>query len=146
MYLLDTNHCSAILAGNPKIIEKLKLPNLEIVTCVVVVGELIYMAEKSEYRKDNLESVSKFLNDIKILFIDDKVSRIYGELKARLLNKFGPREKKERRRYSFKSIGVSDNDLWIASIAIKNKAIIISEDSDFNRISEVSEFLLENWI
>lgn len=146
MYLLDTNHCSAILEGNQKIADKLSDPSIVIVTCTITMGELIYMVKNSEKSRENEVAVRSLLNDITILEVDQKVADTYGELKAKLINKFGPKDKKKRRSFKFKEIGVSDNDLWIASIGISQGAIIVSQDSDFARIKEVHHFDLECWI
>jgi tRNA(fMet)-specific endonuclease VapC len=42
-------------------------------------------------------------------------------------------------------LGVGENDLWIASIAIQNNLTIVSADGDFKRIREVWNFALESW-
>lgn len=146
MYLLDTNHCSAILDGNINIRSKLQNYTLDIVTCPIVVGELIYMVENSRFKEDNLKAVNNLLADLNVLSIDKNVARVYGEIKANLLKKYGPKENSKRNKYEFKRIGVSDNDLWIASIAVNYKAIIVSKDSDFDRIRSVTTFKLESWI
>lgn len=146
MYLLDTNHFSAILDGNPVIAEKLKNPTLEIVACAIVMGELIFMAEKSKYRDENLIKINNLLNNVQIFPADQNSAKIYGGLKTRLIEKYGPKERKKRGQFAFKQIGISDNDLWIASIGISNNATIVSADKDFNKINSVEKFQLESWL
>jgi len=69
MYLLNTNHCSRIIQGHPSVIRKLvELRDTPVSTCVTVCGELIFMAEKSGNRKENLNLVRRFLRDILIHF------------------------------------------------------------------------------
>ncbi|MCM2405099.1 hypothetical protein MMC39_03585 [Anabaena sp. CCAP 1446/1C] len=41
---------------------------------------------------------------------------------------------------------MSENDLWIAAIALRHSLIIVSCDSDFERMRQVREFSLENWV
>jgi len=99
VYLLDTNHCSKILSGHSGISRKLKsLGDVLVATCVVVRGELVYMAEKSANPSDNRETVAHFLDDIEVFPIDEKTANVYGKLKAALVARFGPREKAKLRR------------------------------------------------
>lgn len=146
MYLLDTNHCHCILNNNQDISSKLNDPYLELATCVIVKGELVYMAKNSRNKSENLASLNKFIEELLIFDIDSDVSVIYGEVKANLIAKFGPKEKKRKQGYAFKKIGISDNDLWIASVAIKNNVIILTQDKDFNRIQQVAPIKVESWL
>ena len=54
MYLLDTNHCSGAILGNANILRRLaEAEDIAIATCVIVQGELIYMAERSQQKERN---------------------------------------------------------------------------------------------
>lgn len=147
MYLLDTNHCSKIIFGDQVIINKLQeIDNNLIATNVIVAGELIFMAQKSEYKNDNLTKVRAFLDDINIYTFNEETIYIYGELKAKVIDKFGPKEKEKKRKFTIQNLGISDNDLWIASTVIQENLILVSTDKDFLRIKEVYDFSLENWL
>jgi tRNA(fMet)-specific endonuclease VapC len=51
MYLLDTNHCSAIILGELNVVRQvIEVGELNIATCVIVQGELTYMMENSAQR------------------------------------------------------------------------------------------------
>jgi tRNA(fMet)-specific endonuclease VapC len=62
VYLLDTNHSSKLLDGHPDLIRRLEyLENAYVCTCVIVQGELRFMAERSarrEMRGDSLNLVN----------------------------------------------------------------------------------------
>ena len=70
----------------------------------------------------------------------------HGKLKAEIINQFGPKEKAKRRKFNLTKLGISDNDLWIASTAIQENLILVSRDEDFLRIKQVHNLSLENWI
>lgn len=42
-------------------------------------------------------------------------------------------------------LGFTENDLWIAAAAKKNKLIIVSSDTDFKRMQEVLDIVVESW-
>ena len=60
MYLLDTNHCSRAILGDPNILSHLAaVDNTLVTTCVIVQGELIDMAERSQRRENNVALVQR---------------------------------------------------------------------------------------
>lgn len=148
MLLLDTNHCSGIFGGNTDVISELQKCDSDILcTSFITEAELYFGAHRSEKFQENLFVVESFLNEIKTYSCDSKTSKAYGELKSKLLFHFGPREKQKRRKYNLKKIGIGENDLWIASVAIAHDMTIISCDRDFIRIQEVEPNLkVESWI
>jgi tRNA(fMet)-specific endonuclease VapC len=146
VYLLDTNHCSFLLNGEPSVVKKLNgLGNTKLATCVIVQGELIYMVYKSAKLAENLKNINEFLNEIDILGIDKKTANIYGKIKADLFKKFGPKRKRLFKKTTLHKLGFQENDLWIASVAIKNNLTIVTKDKDFSRINEITPLSLDNW-
>ena len=147
MYLLDTNHCSAIILGEPNVIKRVQeVGEDNIFTCVIVQGELTFMMEKSQRREDNLAQLAQFLEDIRIYRITEETATIYGQIKAALINQFAPKEKSKRRKAKVTDLGFDENDIWIAAIALQNNLTIVSRDSDFLRIQQVKSLSLESWI
>jgi tRNA(fMet)-specific endonuclease VapC len=147
MYLLDTNHCSRIIFGEPNLIQQLQVHSeTGVATSVIVRGELLYMAAKSEQTAANLQQVKAFLDTIDLYPINLPITDIYGNLKGKLVNTFGPKEKAERRKFNIQALGFGDNDLWIAATAIHYNLTVVSTDRDFQRIQQVEPLTLESWI
>lgn len=147
MYLLDTNHCSYILQGQPSLIKKLStLSYQQLSTCVIVQGELFFMAGKSAQPSQNLLLMSQFLGQLFIYQVDEKTAEIYGQLKASIIEIFGPKEKQKRRKVKIERLGFTDNDLWIAAIAKRYNLVIVSADTDFVRLRQVDSFQIANWL
>ncbi|NET58600.1 MAG: type II toxin-antitoxin system VapC family toxin [Symploca sp. SIO2E6] len=147
MYLLDTNHCSRIIFGEPNLIEQLQLhTEAGVATSTIVCGELFYMAAKSERRAANLQQVRAFIDIIDLYPINLPISEIYGSLKGKLIAAFGPKDKAQRRKFNPQNLGFGDNDLWIAATAIYYNLTIVSADKDFQRIQQVEPLVWESWI
>ena len=103
------------------------------------------MAENSQKIADNLRIIEDFIADISIYDINDSVSHIYAKLKAKIMDKFAPKERNKRRKTKITDLGIGENDLWIAATAIENNLIVVSRDSDVQKIKQAWDFYLENW-
>ena len=146
MYLLDTNHCSYILQGRPGIIARLgQLDRALLSTSVIVRGELIFMAEKSDQHAGNLVRVNDFMQGFVVFPISGDTADIYGKLKTAVLKHFGPSERTKLRNTTITKLGFDENDIWIAATAIQHDLVVVSADSDFIRMGEALSFSLESW-
>jgi tRNA(fMet)-specific endonuclease VapC len=147
MYLLDTNHCSRLILQDPELILRLsETPSDDIATCAIVAGELINMGAQSQQRFQNLIVIKNFLDSIYIYPVNTETASVYGELKAAVFDKFAPKDKNKRRKFTVQNIGFGENDLWIAAIAIQHNLTIITADRDFQRIQEVHPISLNSWL
>jgi tRNA(fMet)-specific endonuclease VapC len=83
--MLDTNICIYVMRDRGPI-PRDRFAALEGKLCIssVTVGELAYCAEKSEYRKRNLDELNIFLSRIKVLDFDEAAARHYGNLRTEL--------------------------------------------------------------
>jgi tRNA(fMet)-specific endonuclease VapC len=146
VYLLDTNHCSRLIDRDPGVLQRLReLGDARVATCVIVRGELRFMVERSERRRENAAKVEALLRDMEVFPLDDAAADLYGQMKARLLAAWGPREKRARRRVRLDALGVSDNDLWIAAIAKRHDFVVVSADDGFERMKDIVDLAVERW-
>ena len=121
MYLLDTNHCSLIFLKNQPVLDYIQeVGETDIATTIITVGELTYMAENSSYKEENLTRIEQFITDIRIYYVDDVTAKIYGQIKAGLINKFGPKQKTKRQITKITELGFDENDVWIAAITFES--------------------------
>lgn len=147
MYLLDTNHCSFLIEGEANVVNHFRsLGTVIVTTSVITAGELRYMAQNSQQKAANIIKVRAFLRRINVVPIDDETAEIYGDFKSELIKKFGLKEKSQRRTTKLSQIGIGENDLWIAATALRHSLIVVSCDTDFERMREVINFPLESWI
>jgi tRNA(fMet)-specific endonuclease VapC len=121
MYLLDTNHCSLIFLKNQTVLDYIQeVGETDIATTIITVGELTYMAENSSYKEENLTRIEQFIADIRVYYVDDLTAKIYGQIKAGLINKFGPKQKTKRQITKITELGFDENDIWIAAITFES--------------------------
>jgi len=147
MFLLDTNHCSYAILGNTQLLDRLtNLEDQSIATCTIVKGELIDMAAQSQQRQSNLALVKRFLLGLYIYPIDETTAEIYSNLKAAVFDRYAPKDKAQRRRTNITQLGIGENDLWIAAIALQHQLTLVTADQDFQRIQSVQIFNLESWL
>ena len=121
MYLLVTNHCSLIFLKNQPVLDYIQeVGETDIATTIITVGELTYMAENSSYKEENLTRIEQFIADIQVYYVDDLTAKIYGQIKAGLINKFGPKQKTKRQITKITELGFDENDVWIAAITFES--------------------------
>ena len=148
MFLLDTNHCSYAILGHAQLLDRLNSCSDDVLvsTCTIVKGELFDMAARSQQRLSNLALIQRFLVGLRIYPVDEMTAEVYGELKAAVFDRYAPKEKAQRRRTQITQLGVGENDLWIAAIAIQHRLTLLSTDRDFQRIQAVRRFDVESWV
>ncbi len=128
MYLLDTNVCVDILAGNREMDEQLsRLERVRVYTSAVVVAELAYGALRSVSPERELTRVKQLMRDLPVVHFDTRATLYYGAIKADLASRGQLLE---------------DNDLHIAATALARGLILVTHDKAFERIPELK---IEDW-
>lgn len=129
IYILDTDICIYWLKGDDSIEKKIvQIGFSNICITVITECELFYGAFKSAKKEKNLSVIGELKSKINTLHTVEGVSPIYGKLKSELGNK---------------GQTIDDADLLIASIALSNNAILVTNNiSHFKRIPGLK---IENW-
>jgi tRNA(fMet)-specific endonuclease VapC len=125
-YLLDTNIIIALFNGDRSIPPKLDASELVCIS-VVVIGELLYGAKKSQHIKENIEKVKKFLSRCSVFSINEETAEGYSTIKTGLTKKGCP---------------IPENDIWVAATVLQHELILVSRDEHFNMIPKL---LIEQW-
>ena len=123
--LLDTNIVIALFAGEPEVLENLQRQDAAFL-CVPVIGELRYGALASGRVEHNLARLDTFARAAKILPCDRETAAFYGRVKHGLRKKGRP---------------IPENDVWIAAVACQHQLQLITRDSHFEDIEELSVHL-----
>ncbi len=89
----------------------------------ITVGELMYGAELSKKSDFNRENYFCFCQQMKVLYPDLEIAKSYGIIKASLKSKGKP---------------IPENDIWIAATCHAADLILITADSDFDFVDEIS--------
>lgn len=131
-YLLDSNTCIGWLRlSQPKLVARIAAENpSNLVVCSIVVGELIFGAERSspEYRDNNRQRVLQLRLQFASLPFDDLAAEEYGRIRAHLANQGTP---------------IGPNDLLIAAIArSQGLTLVTNNTSEFSRVPGL---FIEDW-
>lgn len=132
IWLLDTNIFIPALNGRPSVRARLNeaAATGEVVTSVLVLGELLYGAKCSKRSAENVLSVENELTNVTVLPVTADVTRLFSDLKASL-----------RRR----GIVKSDVDLLIATTALHHGATLVTDDQAL-LAGDIPGLSTENWI
>lgn len=87
--------------------------------------------------------------------IDKHTAKTYGELRARLFEKYAPKDKKRKGLrpeqlidpVTSLELGIQENDLWITAQAVTFNLTLVTNDKKMGRIHEVAdgELHVDNW-
>ena len=125
-------------------------------TSAVVIGEIRYGTLVAP--KEQQVGLSEFVEFVRkqlptVWEISRSTAATYGELRARLFEKYAPKDKKKQGLRPEQLIdpetslqlGIQENDLWIAAQAVERNLVLATNDR-MMRISEVvPELIVEDW-
>ena len=87
---------------------------------LVVLGELLYGAHKSNHAAKSLEQVQAFYSGCIVLLPDEKTAELYAQIKAEL---------------SSAGTKIPENDVWIAAAARQQGYPLATRDRHFSFVS-----------
>jgi len=160
-YLLDTN--TIAYWQNPDCPEHTSIlnhinklhPDAPLTTSVIVHGEIAYGHQLVSPKQQGLSK--QVLTFVKKRFprpleVRHSTSFVYGKLRAALFKKYAPQKGRKGLRpeqlidpVTSKSLGIQENDLWIASQAIEYNLILVTSDKMKHICSVAEELRVENW-
>jgi len=132
MYLLDTNILSELLRSSPApvLIGRLaSVPNRDLYTSSINRGELLYGLLHAKKGISFFTRMERLLGHVPVLSFDLRCANVYAELRADL---------------EARGTRLDDPDLMIASVALANELILVTDNErHFRRIPGLE---VENWL
>lgn len=119
---LDTNLVIAYFKGEAQVKERV-LSLDRVCLPVPVVGELLFAAENSERRHENLAMYNEFIQICRVLNVTRKTATVYARTKLILKRRGRP---------------IPENDLWIASLCLERDLPLASRDEHFREVPDLS--------
>lgn len=125
-FLLDTNIISALFAGEQIIQDRIaKIGN--ILTSVIVIGELSFGAQKSPRMKENILRIHRFMTKAMVLDCNAGTAYEYGLIRNEL---------------RLKGLPIPENDLWLSATARQHDLTLVSRDRHFEYVDGL---VIERW-
>lgn len=131
-YLLDTTTFSALMRRDAKVRRRFGVlaPEDRMVICTITRGEVLYGLERLPQgrRRRNLEAEAHhWFAQVICISVPETAADRYATIKWETEHKGTP---------------LDENDLWIAATALAVEAILVTTDSDFERVSQLRT---EDW-
>jgi tRNA(fMet)-specific endonuclease VapC len=129
-FLLDTNICIYIRQQRPPaVLERFQqLKSGEAVLSVITYSELIYGAEKRQFREQASRQLAELAGLLPVMALPSRAGQNYGAIRAAL---------------EAKGEMIGNNDLWIAAHAKAADLILVTtNEREFHRVQGLST---ENW-
>lgn len=160
-FLLDTNVLRALFdetdvrhAKTKARLEALSKGELEpkLFISAITIGELNYGNNVNPGQTRNVDDYAAFIERrCQVIDVGRHTATSYGEMRASLFNKYGPKKKKGLRAEQLRdpltsqSLGIQENDLWLAAQALERDLTFISDDRMEHIVACAEDLRLENW-
>ena len=121
--IIDTNVYSALDRADPTVLQMLTGVPLAYMP-LIVLGELRYGFAKGSKTSDNEIRLMRFisLDTVETMHLTNETAKAYGELSFFC---------------SKKGRALSNNDIWIAALALEHKMPIVTFDKDFSVFKDI---------
>ncbi len=128
-YLIDTDTIIFALRGDDKVLEKFKEnKNIPISISMITYAELIFGAKRSQNEQKNMIKVNHIRDIYPIEELNEGVMEVFADIKAKMFEK---------------GIKIEDMDLLIASTAIYNELVLVTNNT--KHFKNIPNLKLENW-
>lgn len=157
-YLLDTNHVRYWFDNHPKVTDRLKQlpPGTPLRISVVTVGEMEYghRVESPAGLTGVQSDFQKFVGTVLpvVISVTSSTTPFYGEIRARLFERFAPRKKRSGLRpeqlvnpVTGQLLGIQENDVWLAAQAWERNLVLVTNDSMSHVSKVLAEIKIETW-
>jgi tRNA(fMet)-specific endonuclease VapC len=125
-FVLDTNIVIALFNQDAAVKDQLATA-AEIFVPATVVGELFFGAFRSTRVEVNIARIASFADAHRVVEIDARIARIYGQIKDELRQAGTP---------------IPENDIWVAAVAKSLQAMLATRDEHFMKITDLTT---ANW-
>lgn len=116
--LFDTSAVIELFEENP-VAKQVVATAFDPCIAAITLGELLYGAECSSRRSENIAEIDEFASSVTILSCDSETASHYGVIKHVLRRKGKP---------------LPDNDMWIAAVARQHQLTLVTRDGHFKEI------------
>ncbi len=126
--LLDTSAYSAFMRGHEGVLDLVQRAK-QIAVTPIVLGELLSGFRLGKHTRKNNDLLDRFLDSPRVesLPIDEGTARRYSDIVDHLRREGTP---------------IPTNDLWIAASAMQHGLIVVSTDSHFRKVPQISKEIL----
>lgn len=141
-YLLDTSVASAGFdSGNTNhesVRRRLEGVDGIVYVSSISIGEVEYgLGVAPQIDTERHDLVRAAMSAYQVIDVDKHTATVYGKIRARLFKQYSPRKRRGRlKKYvgdlidptTEKELGIQENDLWIASVAVEYNLVLLTRD------------------